>query len=76
MLTLPWLVAYLRAKLHVEVCENEGISTFPFQFADSLNSIQDSTGGPWTSLFKPAFQPPSGTAGSLKQSILALGIQL
>ena len=50
MLILPWLVASLHAKFQLEVCENQGIIAFPFQFTDSLNSIQETLGGRGSSM--------------------------
>lgn len=60
--SLPWLATYIHnkgnAKFQLEVCENQDVILFPFQFTGFLNSVQETTGGPQTSRFKPAFQPP------------------
>ena len=59
-------------EFQLEVCENQDVTLFPFQFTGFPNSVQETTGGPQTSHFKPAFQPHYRT----KQSIVAIGIQL
>lgn len=73
---LPSLAADVRnkgnARFQLEVCENQDVILFPFQFTGFLNSVQEATGGPQTSRFKPAFQPHYRT----EQSILATEIQL